>query len=184
MGLASARGSKRRPTNLLRLHRTTAAILIMDPDGRAKVSWTGCDGKSKGAFSKDIPAVPNCTLRAIPNCTLRAMKVSSWPSTLTTVASGARGACRGRTKTAFIALVPDARLAKEKRPRTTWLSPILLRPEPELLVPPARLLQLCVLRLGLLQDGNVGFGVLPECDPTDRLPIPTRLTASQGPPTG
>jgi len=124
IGLVSARGSKRRPTSLLRFHRTTAAILIEDPDGRANVSWTGCDGKSKGAFSKDIPAVPSCTLRA--------MKVSSWPSTLTTVASGTRGACRWRSKTAFIALVLDERLAKERKPRSVWLSPILLQPETEL----------------------------------------------------
>jgi len=36
----------------------------------------------------------------------------------------------------------------------------------------ARLLQLRVLRLGFLQDGDVGVGVFPEGEPTHRMPMP------------
>ncbi len=38
-------------------------------------------------------------------------------------------------------------------------------------------LQLGVLRLGLLQDGDVGVGVSPQCEPTHWLRIAVLLTA-------
>jgi hypothetical protein len=41
--------------------------------------------------------------------------------------------------------------------------------------------QLRVLRLGLLQDGDVGIGVSPECEPTHWLRIAVLLIAFPGP---
>ena len=43
------------------------------------------------------------------------------------------------------------------------------------------LLHLRVLRLGFLQDGDVGVSVFPECELTQRRWMPARLTASPEP---